>query len=155
METTHSVLVVNAGYEPLHRVSLQHAIRMLHRKVAVVESWVEGEFFGPYARPLVLRLVTYVKMKWLTREPACSKPGVRRRDGRCAYCGGKPETVDHVLPQSRGGRSTWLNLVACCFSCNQRKADRTPEEAGMKLRVTPYVPRHPVAASAREFAFAA
>lgn len=144
---SNTVLVVNAGYEPLHRVSLKHAIRMLHRGVAVVESFVEGEFFGPYARPLVLRLVNYVKMRWVTRAPVCTKAAVRQRDGRCAYCRtGRAETVDHIVPASRGGRSTWLNLVGACLSCNGRKADRTPEEAGMKLLVTPYVPRHVLAA---------
>jgi 5-methylcytosine-specific restriction endonuclease McrA len=59
----------------------------------------------------------------------------------CAYCGGPAQTVDHVLPKSRGGASSWLNLVAACFGCNRAKDDRTPAEAGMKLRVTPYVPR--------------
>jgi len=137
-----SVLVLNAGYEPLHRVSLKHAIGMIHRGVAVIERPVAGEVFGPYERPHLLRLVSYVEMGWLTRSPVCSKEAIRRRDGRCAYCHkGRAETVDHVLPQSRGGRNTWLNLVACCFRCNQRKADRTPAEAGMKLLLTPYTPK--------------
>ncbi|HEX9086508.1 MAG TPA: HNH endonuclease [Arthrobacter sp.] len=137
-----SVLVLNAGYEPLHRVSLKHAIGMIHRGVAVIEKPVPGEVFGPYERPHSLRLVSYVEMGWTTRAPLCSKEAVRRRDGRCAYCPkGRAETVDHVIPQSRGGRNTWMNLVACCFRCNQRKADRTPAEAGMKLLLTPYTPK--------------
>lgn len=142
-----TVLVLNAGYEPLHRVSVHHAIRMLVRGVAVIEQAVEdGGHFGPYPVPAVLRLVRYVRMRWNTYQPSVSKDAVKRRDGRCAYCNGRPETVDHVLPRSRGGRTTWLNLVAACFPCNQAKADRTPEEAGMKLLVTPYVPRRkPVA----------
>lgn len=141
-----SVLVLNAGYEPLQKVSLRHAIRMVHRGVAEILK-DDGAFFGPFARPLVLRLIRYVKMTWQAR-PSCSKEAVKRRDGRCAYCPkGKAETVDHILPQSRGGRNTWLNLVGCCFRCNQRKADRTPAEAGMKLLLTPYAPkeRPPVA----------
>lgn len=147
-----SVLVLNAGYEPLHRVSLKHAIRMVHRGVAEVLK-DDGELFGPFARPVVLRLIRYVKMTWRAR-PSCSKEAVKRRDGRCAYCTkGKAETVDHIVPQSRGGRNTWMNLVGCCFRCNQYKADRTPAEAGMKLLLTPYVPkeRPPVAP---EFDFA-
>jgi 5-methylcytosine-specific restriction endonuclease McrA len=59
---------------------------------------------------------------------------------RCGYCGGQATTIDHVLPRSRGGRNTWLNTVAACGGCNQRKGDRTPAEARMSLRVTPYAP---------------
>jgi 5-methylcytosine-specific restriction endonuclease McrA len=135
MET---VLVLNAGYQPLHRVSLRHAIRMMHRGVAEVVK--DNGHIGPFVRPLVLRLIKYVR-SWVA-HPSCSKEAVKRRDGRCAYCTkGKAETVDHVIPQSRGGRNTWLNLVGCCFACNQRKADRTPKEAGMKLLLTPYAPK--------------
>ena len=57
------------------------------------------------------------------------------RDGRrCGYCAGHGTTVDHILPRSRGGRNTWLNTIAACEGCNQRKGDRTPAEAGMVLR---------------------
>ncbi|ACZ30827.1 HNH endonuclease [Xylanimonas cellulosilytica DSM 15894] len=137
------VLVLNAGYEPLHRVSVRHAIHMLVRGVAVVEESVGERTFGPYPLPRVLRLVRYVAMKWRYRRdqaPSCTKAGVRARDGRCAYCGGPADTVDHVVPRSRGGDSSWLNLVAACGACNGRKADRTPAEAGMVLRLTPHVP---------------
>ncbi|WP_425953679.1 HNH endonuclease [Xylanimonas sp. McL0601] len=137
------VLVLNAGYEPLHRVSLRHAIHMLVREVAVVEESEAGRSFGPYPLPRVLRLVRYVTMRWRYRHghaPACTKAAVRARDGRCAYCGGPADTVDHVLPRSRGGASSWLNLVAACGACNARKADRTPQEADMELRVVPHVP---------------
>ena len=137
------VLVLNAGFEPLHHVPVNHAVKMLVRGVAVVQEAVDGRRIGPYPWPRVLRLVRYVRMAWKYRAGSCSKEGVKRRDGACAYCGGRAETVDHVQPRSRGGRSTWLNLVAACRTCNQRKADRTPEEAGMRLRVTPYVPRQP------------
>jgi len=137
------VLVLNAGYEPLHRVSVRHAIHMLVRGVAVVEESVAGSTFGPYPLPRVLRLVRYVAMRWRYRRehaPACTKAGVRMRDGQCAYCGGPADTVDHVLPRSRGGASSWTNLVAACSPCNSRKANRTPAEAGMELLLTPYVP---------------
>lgn len=138
------VLVLNAGYEPLHRVSVKHAIGMLVREVAVVEEAVDGRTFGPFPLPRVLRLVRYVAMRWIYKRhgvPACTKQGVKRRDGACAYCGGPADTVDHVVPRSRGGPSTWINLVAACFTCNSFKADRTPAEAGMVLHVTPFVPR--------------
>ncbi|MBW4096183.1 MAG: HNH endonuclease [Acidobacteria bacterium] len=134
------VLVLNAGYEPMHRVDIQHAIRMLVRGVAVIEEAIDGKTFGPYPVPKVLRLVRYVQMRWQTRHRTCSKEAVKRRDGRCAYCGGPAQTVDHVHPRSRGGQSSWTNLVAACLPCNQRKADRTPNEAGMRLLLTPHIP---------------
>jgi 5-methylcytosine-specific restriction endonuclease McrA len=60
---------------------------------------------------------------------------------RCAYCGGKADTVDHVIPRSRGGEHTWENCVACCSSCNHRKADRLLTELGWDLRHTPTPPK--------------
>lgn len=136
-----SVLVLNAGYEPLHRVSLQHAIRMLHRNVAVVEEVEHGQTIGPYPRPRVLRLIRYVTMRWRRKAPRWSRTRLLNRDqGTCGYCGKPGNTVDHIVPLSRGGDTTWTNTVAACKPCNNRKADRTPNEAGMVLRVTPNAP---------------
>jgi 5-methylcytosine-specific restriction endonuclease McrA len=76
-----------------------------------------------------------------TSGPPWSRRGVMARDHfRCAYCGRTATTVDHVVPQSRGGPNTWTNTVAACGGCNQRKGDRTPAEAGMPLRVEPSAP---------------
>ena len=91
--------------------------------------------------PKVLRLVRYVKMHWKYREGLiCTKKAVRSRDGKCGYCGGAPETVDHIVPRSRGGPLSWENSMAACFRCNNRKADRTPAEANMALLFKPVVP---------------
>lgn len=134
------VLVLNASYEPLQRVSLQHAIGMLVRKVAVIEEEAGGTF-GPFPRPKVLRLVRYVVTRWMHRRShLCTKSAIKARDKTCMYCGGRAETVDHVIPRSRGGALTWDNAVAACQRCNHRKANRTPEEAGMVLRTVPARP---------------
>ncbi|HEY3502290.1 MAG TPA: HNH endonuclease [Actinocatenispora sp.] len=137
-----AVLVLNADLGPLHRVDVRHAIRMLHRRVAVVHEAVPDRRYGGYPVPRVVRLVRYVVTRWrFGARPAWSKRGVLVRDGhRCAYCGGRAATLDHVLPRSRGGANTWLNTVAACGGCNQRKGDRTPAEAGMPLRIAPAVP---------------
>ncbi|MGJ3509629.1 HNH endonuclease [Enemella sp. A6] len=137
-----AVLVLNTDNTALHTVTLQHAIGMLVREVAIVERAREGLNLGPYPYPLVLRLVRYVKTAFMyTRAPGWTKRGVLRRDRHsCAYCGGSAGTVDHLLPQSRGGRNTWMNTVAACSPCNTRKANRTPDEAGMPLRFKPYPP---------------
>ncbi len=136
------VLVLNADLGPLHRVSLRHAVRMLVRQVAEIHEAVPDRLIGVYPMPTVVRLVRYVVTRWrYSAGPAWSRPGVMVRDGyRCAYCCGVATTVDHVTPRSRGGRNTWLNTVAACGACNQRKGDRTPAEAGMVLAVRPTVP---------------
>lgn len=142
------VLVYNAGgAEVLHVKPLQHAIRMLHRGVAVVREAFTGETFGPYERPRAIELVRYVYQRWIV-YPAhgagtatYSRSAVLRRDRhRCVYCGRPAATVDHVLPVSRGGPSSWDNVVAACAPCNGAKADRTPEQAAMPLRHAPWAP---------------
>jgi hypothetical protein len=104
------VLVLNAGYEPLHTVSVPHAIRMLVRDVAVVHEAVDGLAYGLFPRPKIVRLLRYVVMKWrYTQPPRWSRRGVLARDGhRCAYCGQRATTIDHVVPLSRGGRADRL-----------------------------------------------
>ncbi|HCB04186.1 MAG TPA: HNH endonuclease [Nocardioides bacterium] len=114
---------------------------MLFREVALVEEQHGDRMIGPHPWPRVIRLVRYVAAHWLHRPAGYSRTGVLARDRHtCAYCGRHASTVDHVLPQSRGGASTWLNAVAACAPCNHRKANRTPVEAGLKLRLVPYAP---------------
>jgi hypothetical protein len=77
--------------------------------------------------------------------PSVTRDLLMRRDRHlCAYCGqtfkDKDLTIEHVHPESRGGKLTWTNIVAACKPCNHRKADRTPEEARMPLLYVPYVP---------------
>jgi 5-methylcytosine-specific restriction endonuclease McrA len=138
-----AVLVLNASLEPLHRVTLRHAVRMLVRQVAEVHEADGDRQVGPYPRPRVVRLVRYVVTRWQwTRAPGWSRARVLARDRhRCAYCGRTGTTIDHVRPQSRGGRSTWTNTVAACVTCNARKRDRTLAEAGMRLLFEPYQPQ--------------
>ena len=138
-----AVLVLNADLDPLHRVSLRHAIRMLFRGVAEVHESEPDRNLGPYPRPLSVRLIHFIVTKWrYTAGPAWSRAGVLRRDNRiCGYCGHPAgNTVDHVRPVSRNGKNTWVNTVACCDPCNQKKGDRLPNEAGMTLKSKPYAP---------------
>jgi 5-methylcytosine-specific restriction endonuclease McrA len=137
------VLVLNASMEPLHTVSVPHAVRMLVRRVAEIHEAEVGTTFGHYPLPRVVRLVRYVAMKWrYSHPPRWTRRGVLKRDGhRCAYCGRPADTVDHVVPLSRGGaRTDWFNTVACCGRCNARKGNRLLDEAGMLLLVTPRAP---------------
>jgi 5-methylcytosine-specific restriction endonuclease McrA len=136
-----SVTLLNASYEPLGTVSFKHAVRMLFREVATVEEAHDDRMIGPHQWPKVIRLVRYVVAKWMYRPAGFTRAGVLKRDRhRCAYCGGRATTIDHVLPASRGGTWSWLNTVAACEPCNSRKSARTPQEAGMRLRLEPFVP---------------
>jgi 5-methylcytosine-specific restriction endonuclease McrA len=137
-------LVLNASFEPLSTVSLRRAVVLVMQDKAVVEQAHPGlriraaDVEVPV--PQVIRLCRYVRVPFRQRA-AWSRRGVLVRDRhRCAYCGRRATTVDHVQPKSRGGADTWLNTVAACVDDNQRKADRTPEQAGMRLLARPFEP---------------
>ena len=137
-------LVLNATYEPLCVVPsrravvlvLDHKAEVLHDTGLVLHS----ERLS-VAVPSVVRLRTYVKVPYRRRAPL-NRRGVFARDGhRCQYCGGAAESIDHVVPRSRGGEHTWDNVVAACRPCNVRKRDRLLTETSMRLKHRPDVPR--------------
>ncbi len=137
------VLVLNASYEPIHICDARRAIVLIAKGVACSEHDTPRFMRSPsiaWPVPAVIRLMHYVKIPY--RQRAYSKVHIFMRDNQsCQYCGSKPPpqhlTLDHILPQSRGGRSVWENLVASCRGCNSKKGDRTPREAGMNLRNKP------------------
>ncbi|GGX02313.1 hypothetical protein GCM10010341_24870 [Streptomyces noursei] len=137
-------LVLNASFEPLATVSLRRAVVLVMQDKAVVEHAHPGMRIRAASVdvpvPRVIRLSRYVRVPF-RRQASWSRRGVLARDQhRCAYCGKRATTVDHVLPRSHGGGDTWLNTVASCAEDNHRKADRTPEQAGMRLLRRPFVP---------------
>ena len=93
--------------------------------------------------PEVITLTRYDRLP--IRIVAFSRRNVFKRDGyMCQYCGCRPGseelTIDHIVPRSRGGVSSWTNCVLACIDCNTRKANRTPEQAGMPLKHKPIRP---------------
>lgn len=164
------VLVLNKLWQPVNILSSFKAICLLYtRKAEVIDphymnydfySWVENwsdlndthdwkermlvtqQFKFPV--PEIIRLVTYkgyndVGIKF-------SRQNVFDRDNHtCQYCGtrksSKELNLDHVIPSSRGGKTSWKNIVLSCIECNSKKANRTPEEAGMKLIRKPFQPQ--------------
>ena len=140
-------LVLNAGYEPLAVVSFRRALMLVMNHKATIlhadeEHPVEA-IHTQFDRPKVIVLSRYVRVPYARRIPL-TRRGVLRRDGHsCAYCGKSANTIDHVVPKSRGGAESWDNLVACCFRCNNIKSDRTPQELGWRLRVIPKMPSGP------------
>ncbi len=133
------VLVLNATYEPVHVTRVRRALVLMLKGVAQAEEINSTEIHSPsrtLRAPSVIRLLSYRHIPQQTR--ALSRKNILLRDRyTCQFCGRKfpaaELTLDHVQPRSRGGRSTWENLVACCYRCNNRKGDQTPEEAGLRL----------------------
>jgi len=136
-----SVTVLNADLTVLHTVSLNHAIRMIVRNVAEVHEAAD-EFIGVFIRPISVRLTKYVVTKWrYQRQPKWSKSSVLRRDDfKCAFCGSRASTIDHIVPRAQGGKNTWKNTISACSPCNNKKADRTPAQANMPLLFAARVP---------------
>lgn len=141
-----SVLVLNAAYEPINITTPQKAMVMMYKGVA--ESIEKSDVYWrtPHTEvnvPSVIRIVGFAR--YPKRYFKLSKRNVHIRDKHmCQYCGKTFSchtlTVDHIIPKSKGGKSSWENLVAACRRCNAYKGDRTPEEAGLILlakRLTP------------------
>ena len=93
--------------------------------------------------PLVVRLRYMVKAPRQRRAVLSRRAVFARDDYQCQYCGAHADSIDHILPRSRGGHHSWENLVAACKPCNLSKRDRTPEEAGMVLRRPSVAPKSP------------
>jgi 5-methylcytosine-specific restriction endonuclease McrA len=143
------VLVLNATYEPLSIISVQRAVvLLLKEKAELVEATAE-RLHASYTSvpvPLVIRLVYYVRIPHPVVLAPTRRSVALRDNFTCQYCGSTPGrgllTLDHVLPRSRGGQTSWENVVAACRACNMRKGNRTPDEAHMALRKPPGRPHY-------------
>jgi len=140
------VLQLSAAYEAEKLVSVEDAFLLIWKGAAeLVEpdgARVLRSQYDSFPQPSVIRLVKYIDIRGKQRRSHSKRNRVLGRDGyRCQYCGAKGTnmtlTMDHIFPASRGGQTSPENLVTACFSCNQKKGDRTPEEAGMRLRKNP------------------
>jgi len=141
-------LLLNASCEPLKVIPWEKAVCMwLDKKVEIVEEYAERVYSSiddwSGRMPAVVRLLKYVSGH--KHKVKFSRRNVFARDlFACQYCGAKTGTenltYDHVIPRSRGGKTVWGNIVTSCLKCNARKADRTPAEAKMVLRVPPRKP---------------
>ena len=140
------VLLLNVTFEPLTTVGLKRAVCLvLCEKAEIVHHDSGGKLLHAATvtleTPSVIRLCRYVRIPHRNRVPLTRAALMRRDNYKCAYCGRHAETIDHVLPRSRGGQHTWENCVASCTICNHRKADRLLDELGWTLPVAPAVPR--------------
>lgn len=140
-------LLLNATSEPLCVISVRRAVILILTGKAVCVTDGDGLLHSQHqqvAVPSVIRLSRYVRVPYRA-QVGLTRRAVFARDGwHCAYCHGPAETIDHVLPRSRGGRHVWENVVAACVRCNHRKAARTLAELGWRLATKPAAPRGPV-----------
>ena len=158
-------LVLNRNWQPVNVATVARALVLLFNEAARVVDpndyqlydWADWSRFKPRdGEPFVqavsrrLRVPEVVVLIDYDRLPeaavAFSRRNIFKRDHyACQYCGVQPAvdelSIDHVLPRSQGGMSTWENCVLACLACNTRKADRTPAQAGMRLRKQPVRPQ--------------
>lgn len=143
-------LLLTNYFEPLAFITLKRLAKFLaNDKVEIINVWDENIIelvSGSIQYPATVRLTYSIDKKWRTRTKFTRRAVFRRDFFCCCYCG-KAETprkltLDHVIPKSKGGNSNWMNIVTACSPCNNQKADRTPEEAGIKLIKKPSVPSH-------------
>ncbi len=129
-------LVLNASYEPLSIVSSRRAICLL---IAEKAELVEADDALVRSATLTMASPAVIRLRYMVKAPRRRIAAVSRRavfardDYRCQYCGSRADSIDHIVPRSRGGRDVWDNLAAACRPCNSAKRDRTPDEAGMRL----------------------
>ena len=138
-------VILNGDYSYLNTVSWQKAMKLMVKGKATVIKYTEMVIYtAEYVVvkiPAVMKLIKIIRTIYRTKVPF-SKKHVMVRDGfRCQYCGTlKSLTIDHVIPVSRGGKSTFENCVTACKYCNNRKSNKLPSEVQMFLRKRPIAP---------------
>lgn len=146
LSLNRQVLILNQNYEPMSVIAAKKAVVLLYLgKVEIIEH--HSEYIHSVSRafpyPSIVRLMSFISVP--RKRVVLSRKNVLKRDNhRCQYCGSshKMLTVDHVIPKNRDGDESWENLVCACVQCNNRKGNRTPEEAGMHLSRRPQKPNH-------------
>ncbi|MEQ9466680.1 MAG: HNH endonuclease [Ekhidna sp.] len=142
----NAVLVLNQDYTPLTVCSVQRAFMLVFLKKADLVTEMKNKKLRSISQtfpfPSVIKVKYYVSIPY--KGVVMSRHNIFKRDGgKCQYCGtNKDLTIDHVIPRSKGGKSTWTNLVTACKNCNSRKSDYALEKVGMKLLKQPVKPSY-------------
>ncbi len=141
----NNVLLLDNKNHPINICSWKRALVLLMKgKAVTILSDIDIRLNEKMLIPRVIKLTYDLKIPY-KELPFCKENVLVRDEFVCQYCGNKfhPDelTLDHVYPKSRLGPDIWENIVACCKNCNQKKADRTPKEARMKLLRRPYRPK--------------
>ena len=139
-----SALVLNATYEPLSVVS---AVRAVCLVIADKADLIADDGTVLHSERMSLPSPSVVRLRYVVKVPYARRTAMSRRalfardQFSCQYCGAFADSLDHVVPRSRGGQHTWENVAAACRPCNLRKRDRTPAEANMVLARPPRASR--------------
>lgn len=142
----NSVVVLNADYSFLNMVSWKKAFKLLAKEKVEVVKWADECIFNAVGKalkiPAVMKLIKFIRTIYKTRVPFAKKNVYIRDNFECAYCGleSKKLTIDHILPKSRGGKSTFENCVASCKPCNNKKGNRLCSEIKMYPKKNAYQP---------------
>lgn len=139
------VLVLNQDFSAISVCTVPKAFLLVYLNKAELVAEVENQklrsISADYPLPSIIRLHSYVHIPYRNGIVLNRQNIFRRDSSMCTYCGsGKDLTLDHVMPRSRGGKSSWDNLITACKSCNGKKGDFTPEEANMHMRMKPFKP---------------
>ena len=139
-------LVLNLDYTPIAVCTVQRAFLLVFlKKAELVKANSSYDFHTvdkTFSMPAVIKLSRYVNVPY--KGVVLSRENIFKRDGfKCQYCGTEKElTLDHLVPKAKGGKTSWSNLVTACKSCNSKKGNYSPEEAGLQLSFRPYRPSY-------------
>ena len=139
------ILVLNSTYEPLQFCAAKRAILLVltgRAEKIECDGFVVRSPTMAFQLPTVIRVLNRVQ-RVKRNSVAFSKKNILRRDDyTCQYCGVQdhPLTIDHITPKSRGGKTSWANIIVACKPCNLKKGSRTAVEAGMKILKKPVRP---------------
>ncbi len=138
-------ILLNGDFSFLTLVDWQRAMRLVVAEKARVLKYSDSIIRSVnkvYQAPAVLVLIRVIRSVYRGHVPYSRKNVIIRDGFTCQYCGAAktPLTIDHVVPKSKGGRTVFENCVASCQACNHQKGDRTPREAGMRLKKPPHQP---------------
>lgn len=140
------VLVLNQDYSPISVCTIQRAFLLTYLNKTEMVQPANGfklrSVDRSFPMPAVIRLNKYVNVPY--KGVPLTRQNIFKRDAfSCQYCGKDSNlSLDHVIPRSKGGKSSWNNLVTACKRCNARKGDRTPDEISMTLKTNPYKPSY-------------
>ena len=140
------VLVLNSTYQPINITTLARGFKLVFKEKAEILEYIKGNPIvtdkDKFKRPTVIRLLKYVSVP-VRKVQLCRQNIFKRDEFKCLYCGSEKNlTIDHIMPSSRGGSNSWENLATCCKGCNNKKDNKTPEEANMHLSTIPFRPSY-------------
>ena len=140
------VLVLNQDYSPIAVCSGERAFLLMYlNKAELIASLPDRQIRSitlSFSFPTVIRLNNYKNIPF--KKVMLTRRNIFKRDSHfCQYCGtDKNLTLDHVIPRTKGGHSSWTNLVTACQRCNSIKGDQAPEKAGLTLKRVPFRPSY-------------